>query len=157
MKKVLLGDELLTIFAQIGETAVALDIQGVNSVIEPQKVRKIPAVPGYINSILNHHGNIVTLFDINAYFQGKELAEIADKKVIYLKHKEAHLGIVVDKIFKIDYISPSYQEKIPEGESGNIQSDFCQGVFVSDEAEDNIYLLDAEKILSFTENLELHF
>ena len=62
MKKILLGDELLIIFALIGDMTFGVDIHNVVSVIEPKKVKTVPLVPEYINRILNCQGRIVTVF-----------------------------------------------------------------------------------------------
>jgi len=157
MKKILLGDELLIIFNQIGDTAFGVDIQDVVSVVEPKKVRTVPLVPKYINSILNCHGRVVTIFDMKSYFDYEDSIPADEKKIIYLKHKEMHTGILVDSIIKIDYVSQSYIEPLAEDEKGTVKSQFCGRVYIPDEDSPAIHLLDPEKILKFLGGDDINF
>lgn len=155
MKKILLGDEISIIFHQIGDTTYGVDIQNVVSIVEANKLRTVPLVPKYINSILNYHGCVVTVFDMKSYFNCGDPIPACKKKVIYLKHKELQIGILVDSILKIDYVSQSYIEPMSKDETGTIKSEFCEGLYTPDEDSPGIHLLDPVKILEFLRGDEL--
>ena len=141
MKKFLLGDELLIVFSQIGDKVFGLDIQDVVSVLEPKKIRTVPLVPKYINLILNYHGRVLTIFDMKSYFDYDDANPDDGEKIIYLKHGEMHTGLLVDSILKIDYVSKSYIEPLPEDRKGTIESEFCNGFYIPDENSPTIHFL----------------
>lgn len=155
MKKILLGNELLIIFAVIGDTTFGVDIRNVVSIIEPKKIRTVPLVPKYINSILSYHGKIVTLFDMKTYFKYESSSPSEDKKIIYLKPKELHIGLPVDKINGIDYVLPSCIESIPKDQNADVKAGFCQGLFLLDEDSPGIFWLDPNKIEEFVSQIEM--
>lgn len=155
MRKILLGNELLVIFAWIGDVTFGIDIRNVVSVLEPKGVRGVPFAPKYINSIMSCHGEIVTLFDIKNYFKYEDFVPAAEKKVIYLKHPQMHTGILVDKIINIDYVLLSCVESIPDSAVAAVEAEFSQGLFVLQEDAPGIYWLDTKKIELFVDNL--HF
>ena len=153
MRKILLGNELLIIFARIGDSTFGIDIQNVVSVLDPTGVRVVPLAPKYMNSIMNCHGEILTLFDIKTYFKYKDPVPAADKKVVCLKHPQLHTGILVDKIINIDYVLLSCIESIPDSEANNVEAEFSQGLFVLQEDAPGIYWLDTKKIEGFVNRL----
>lgn len=155
MKDILLGNELLIIFIQIADSTYGLEINNVVSIIEAQKIRFVPQAPEYINSIVNYHGRIVTIFDMKTYFKCNDSPLSKVNKVIYLKQKEQHIGLLVDNIIKIDYVSPSCIESIPEDQLNRDQADFCQGLFVLGEDFPLTYWLDTQKIKNFISQINL--
>ncbi len=150
MKKILRGDELLIVFMLIGDVHFGLEIQKIISIVEPKQRRTIPLSPPYINSIMNYYGSIVTIFDLKTYFAFRSTEDNDEEaKVVYLKHNELNVGLLVDKITGIDYVSLSVIE-----EPGALDSDFevekfCNNVFIINEDEPVVYRLDVEKIEDF--------
>jgi len=157
MKKLLMGDELLVVFALVGDTLFGLDIQSIVSIIEYGETRKVPLAPKYINSVINYHGQIITLFDIKFYFGGKNSTVPEEKKIIYLKMKdrELQIGLIVDKITSIDYVSPSCIKSIPKGQSNGIKANFCKDLFIIDEDSPEVYWLSTRKIEEFVNGIEI--
>lgn len=156
MKKILLGDELLIVFALIGDVTYGIDIHNVVSILETKNIRIVPLAPKHLNSILNYQGQIVTIFDLKTYFNSEKSASSEEKKIIYLKYKELHIGILVDKIIRIDYVSPSCIESLPEDQIENVNIEFCQKLFVIDENSPGIYWLNIESIKEFVNQIDIH-
>lgn len=158
MKKLLMGDELLVVFALVGDAIFGLDIQSIVSIIEYGETRKVPLAPKYMNSIINYHGQIITLFDIKFYFGGKNSTAPEEKKIIYLKmkDKELQIGLIIDKITGIDYVSPSCIRTIPKGQNSGIKTNFFKGLFVIDEDSPEIYWLSTRKIEEFVNGIEIN-
>lgn len=154
MKKILLGDELLIIFARIGSRTFGVDINHVVSIVEPSQTRVVPLAPPHLNTILNYHGKIITLFNIYEYLEYTESVESAEPRVIYLKNAEQHIGLLVDKVDGIDYVTPSCIEPCPDHGAGKSEADFCKEIFIVDENSKGIYWLDTAKIEEFIRNVK---
>ncbi len=154
MKKILLGDELLIIFSRIGSHTFGVDINHVVSIIEPSQTRVVPLAPTHINTILNSHGKIITVFDIYEYLEYTAKVENAEPKIIYLKSSEQHIGLLVDKVDGIDYITPSCVEPCPANGAGKSEADFCKEIFLVDENSAGIYWLDTAKIEGFIRDMK---
>lgn len=114
MVKLLFGGEQLIVFALIGETTFGVEVNSVVSIIESDKIRKVPLAPNYLNLIVNHQGRIVTIFDMKAYLEEGNTVNCNGEKIICLSHKELQIGLIVDKITGIEYVLPSCIGPIPE-------------------------------------------
>lgn len=155
MKKILIGDELLIMFAMIGDKTFGVDIKHIDSVIEPSQTRVVPLAPAHINTILNSHGKIITVLDIYKYLEYEAKLENAEPKVIYLRIPGQHVGLLVDKVNVIDYVAPSCIEPCPEHGPGKSETDFCENIFVLEDGADGIYWLDPVKLEEFIRNMKL--
>lgn len=155
MKKILIGDELLIMFAIIGETTFGVNIKHINSVIEPSQTRVVPLAPTHINTILNSHGKIITVLDIYKYLGYKTKIKNPEPKVIYLRIPGQHVGLLVDKVKVIDYVTPSCIEPCPDHGPGKSETDFCKNIFVLEEGADGIYWIDPDKLEEFISEMEL--
>jgi purine-binding chemotaxis protein CheW len=158
MKKLLSGDELLVVFAMVGDTTIGIDIQSIVSIIEYGDIRKVPLASKYINTITNFHGQIITLFDIKIYFGSNKPSSPVEKKIIYLKmeDKEQHIGLIVDKITEIDYVSPSCLKTFPKKQSSGAKTKFFKGLFEINEDSPGIHWLSTEKIEEFVNGIEMN-
>lgn len=155
MKKILFGNELLIIFAKIGDATFGINIQNVISIIEPGKTRMVPFAPVYINSIVNYYGRIITIFDIDTYLTHESEKSNINKKIIYLSNTNQHIGLLVDEIVKIEYVAPSCIESMAEEDAGSDIACFCQDIFILEEDALPIYWLDTKKIANFINNIKL--
>ncbi len=155
MTKLLFGGEQLMVFSLIGKTTFCVEIHDVVSIIESDKIRKIPLAPIYLNSVVNYQGQIVTLFDLKVYFGEQSSVFSREKKIICLKHKKLQIGLIVDKITGIKYVLPSCIEPVPEEKNGCKKVDFCQGLIVMDEDSPGINWLETKKIGEFISSMEI--
>ncbi len=155
MRKYLIGDEKLAIFAIVGVTNFAIDIKDVVSIIEPLQTRHVPLAPDYINTIINYQGKVVTVFDVRKYLGYVEKPENAEPKIIYMENPEQNIGLLVDKIKGIDYLVTTGLETIPDSDAERPESDICKSIYAMDERADDIYWLDKNKIEELIRNIEL--
>lgn len=155
MRKYLIGDEKLAIFANVGKTNFAIDIKDVVSIIEPLQTRRVPLAPDYINTIINYQGKVVTVFDVSKYLDYAEKPENAEPRIIYMGYSEQNIGLLVDKIKGIDYLVTTGLEPIPDSDAERSESDICKSIYAMDERCDDIYWFDKNKIEEFIRDIEL--
>lgn len=149
-----MGDELLMIFARIGDNTFAVDIRTAVSIIEPKNLRRVPLAPPYINTILNYHGTLVTVLNIGKYYQNEESAPNDERKIIYLKEKDWGIGLLVDQVLGTDYVSPACGEEAATGETNTFQSDFTRGTLIQDDDPTEKHCLDMKKLSFFLDKIE---
>lgn len=90
--------ERFLLFSAAGEK-LALKLQEIAEVMEPQETFPVPRVPSHFSGVMNFHGTLTAEVDLSLYF-GREGRTRAGK-VLVLEVKGAHLALRVDAVGSI--------------------------------------------------------
>ena len=102
----------------------------------------LPCVPPFVLGIMNLRGEILSVIDLQNFFQvgSQEVTELS--KVIVLRHAAMEVGILADAVLGVRTLRPDNFESPPATLTG-IGADYLKGV-----AGDHLALLDAGKLLA---------
>ncbi len=88
------------------ENFFGIDISHIREIIPLPEINKTPHAPLHILGAANIRGEIISIADGTNILTGKEGTPHNDSKVIILNLKSKNAGLCVDKVLKIENISP---------------------------------------------------
>jgi purine-binding chemotaxis protein CheW len=136
----------------LGREVFALDILGIQEIIQFSDVSTVPMMPDYIRGIINLRGAVVPVIDLHVRFgrAGAELTKRTCIVIIEILHQDQayELGIMVDAVSAVIEIAPHQIEPAPR--FGNqVQHEFIAGM---GKVEDQfIIILDITKTFTSDE------
>lgn len=122
-------DDQITQWAtfRLDKELYGIDVMSVQEVLRYTEITPVPGASNFILGIINLRGNVVTIIDTRSRF-GLGPFEIDDNSRIIIVEIEGHvLGLLVDSVAEVVYISNKEVEKSPN--VGNEDSSkYIQGV-----------------------------
>lgn len=97
-KEVDTGEVINVIEFKIGNGSYSFNSLYVNEVLPLAELTEIPCTPNFIKGVINVHGKILAVIDINVLLNLNEAENTNGKNVIIVSHNQTELGIVCDKI-----------------------------------------------------------
>ncbi len=131
---------------KMGNERYGVNISQIKEIIKPPQITDIPNSPDFIEGVTNLRGEITTIINLRKRF-GKESNEI-DKatRVIVIEYKNAVIGMVVDTVNEVRYLSSKDIDELPDIISSRDESKFLRGV---GKLEDGLLILiDLDKVFS---------
>jgi purine-binding chemotaxis protein CheW len=100
----------------------------VKEIILPTQITSIPSAPSFIEGVLNLRGQIVTIGSLRKRL-GKEAKKNDDStRVIVIELEDTIVGITVDSVSEVKYLSTKDIEEIPRLLALKDDSRFLKGV-----------------------------
>ena len=148
------GASIPYLVLKVQDSQYAIDVAAVQSIIWLPELTPIAESPNYIIGVVNYHGNILYIIDLDIRFGYAPKNYQLDDKVIVLKHGDILMGVIVNEVIDIYKISPQEFECSPSyGKAGEETPHFLSGMVKK--AGDIIMVIDYKKLLHFSMSNEI--
>lgn len=155
-----LEEQIQIVVFRIGAEEYGLDLGAITEVIRPLKVTPLPKMPDFIEGVINLRGAIIPVVDMRKRFDVAVRKDNPRKMRMIITRGAVHaarrgrqlLGLVVDEVHEVLYLSREKIETPPEAAIGP-QSEFVTGV--GKVGERLIILIDITMVLSPQERAAL--
>ena len=146
--RVELEDSTNLVTFRLGSGEYAIDIMQAKEIIKMEKITLIPNAPDFVEGVINLRGNIIPIIDLKKRFNLEEIEGDKNTGIIIVKIEDVDMGIIIDSISKVVYISNSDIQPPPPMLSG-IGQKYIKGV---GKLEDKLLVvLDLEKLFTTDE------
>ncbi len=123
-----LDSNIQVIVFNLDEERFGVEISQVKEIILPTQITSIPSAPSFIEGVLNLRGQIVTIGSLRKRL-GKEAKKNDDStRVIVIELEDTIVGITVDSVSEVKYLSTKDIEEIPRLLALKDDSRFLKGV-----------------------------
>ncbi len=130
----------------VGDYSFGVDILEIVEIIKPSKIVKVPAMPQYVEGIIDVRGTSVPVYNLAKRLEIESKAEA--QKIIIVELSKFQLGFLVDDVSEILKIEDDKIEKASESIRG-IKRKFIDSIArVND---DMIIILDLKNVLTIEE------
>ncbi|MBK8397731.1 MAG: chemotaxis protein CheW [Leptospiraceae bacterium] len=109
-------------------------------------ITKIPCVPDHISGCINLRGDMLVLIDFLYLLKAEKNENFENKKVIVVRYNDMMLGLLVDQLIDVIYLSKEQILINPPNKNANGQ-DLMKGVCFHD--SQMVGLVDIEKIYTY--------
>lgn len=154
-------DQAQIVVFRVGAEEYGLDLNYITEVVRPLKITPLPRMPEFVEGVINLRGAIIPVVDLRKRFELSGIKDNPRKMRMIITRGAAStgpgranglLGLVVDEVHEVLYISKSSIEPPPEAVRGE-NSEFITGVGkVGDRL---VILIDISRVLSQQERKAL--
>ena len=144
-----LDSTIQVIVFNLDEERFGVEISQVKEIILPTQITSIPSAPSFIEGVLNLRGQIVTIGSLRKRL-GKEAKKNDEStRVIVIELEDTIVGITVDSVSEVKYLSTKDIEEIPRLVALKDDSRFLKGV---GKLENGLLtLMDLKELFSYDE------
>lgn len=140
---------------RLEEETYALDISRVHSVLDFDKLTKVPKTPDFMRGVINLRGSVIPIVDLKLKFDLSETEKGIDTCIIIseieLDGEITVLGILADTVEEVITLEPEKIEPAPHIGT-KVNTEFIKGM--GKQSENFIIILDIDKIFC-AEDLEI--
>jgi purine-binding chemotaxis protein CheW len=108
-----MASQKLVIF-KVNEEDFGVDINQVNSIIEPLEIYKVPNTPDFIEGLINLRGKVYTVFDLRKRFHFPTRTTDENTKIIIVSVNSMMVGFIVDAVNEIVTFEENDIESTPQ-------------------------------------------
>lgn len=134
----------------VGDYSFGVDILEIVEIIKPNKIVKVPAMPKYVEGIIDVRGTSVPVYNLAKRLEIESKAET--QKIIIVELSKFQLGFLVDDVSEILKIEDDKIEKASESIRG-IKRKFIDSI--ARVGDDMIIILDLKNVLTMEEEDEI--
>lgn len=139
------GDSVQSILFRMGDETYGLPISLVREIIKPLPVTRFPKSPPYVEGVIDLRGRILPIINLRTMFGLEPLPLTEESRFIDLQLEGLNVGIVVDAVSEVIYLSRQLIEPAPPIVAG-VEGKYLSGIA---RLEDKlIMLLDADEIFA---------
>jgi len=132
----------------LGEEKYGVDILQVREIIKPTRITRIPNAPEFVEGVINLRGQIATIINLRKRF-GMNAKEIdANTRIIVVEHNNAIIGMMVDTVNEVKYLSSDDIEPLPNITTTRSEAKFLKGV--GKLPDGMLILIDLNKVMADT-------
>jgi purine-binding chemotaxis protein CheW len=137
----------------LGEERYGVEISQVKEIILPTQITRIPNVPSYIEGVLNLRGQIAAIINLRKRLGKEPKKNDENTRIIVIELNDAIVGVMVDSVSEVKYLSSQNIEEIPRFLALKDDSRFLKGV---GKLEDGLLtLMDLKELFSEDELKEI--
>ncbi|MCQ1537374.1 purine-binding chemotaxis protein CheW [Methanosarcina sp. KYL-1] len=137
----------------LGEERYGVEISQVKEIILPTQITRIPNVPSFVEGVLNLRGQIATVINLRKRLGKEPEKNDENTRIIVVEYDNAIVGMMVDSVSEVKYLSPQNIEEIPRFLALRDESKFLKGI---GKLEDGLLtLMDLKELFSEEELKEL--
>jgi purine-binding chemotaxis protein CheW len=137
----------------LGEERYGVEISQVKEIILPTQITRIPNVPTYIEGVLNLRGQIAAIINLRKRLGKEPKKNDENTRIIVIELNAAIVGVMVDSVSEVKYLSSQNIEEIPRFLALKDDSRFLKGV---GKLEDGLLtLMDLKELFSEEELKEI--
>jgi purine-binding chemotaxis protein CheW len=83
---------------------LGIDLKYVNKVIEIEDFYFVPRAPSFIRGAINNQGKVIAVVDLKNFFNNQITEMTAETKLLIIDSEVYHLGILIDRIKRIESV-----------------------------------------------------
>ena len=137
---------------RLDEEEYAVDVTGVQEILEVPDITRVPKMPDYMCGIINVRGSVVPVVDLRLRFGMAKTEKTIDTCIIVLEidlnGKKSIIGTLADSVDEVIELKEAQTEAVPEIGT-RIKVDFIKAV--GKRNDQFIMILDVDKIFSSEE------
>ncbi len=131
---------------RLGDERYGVEISQVREIIRPTQITRIPNAPDFVEGVINLRGQITTIVNLRKRF-GMEAKPIDnDTRIIVVEHDNAVIGMMVDSVNEVKYLSEKEIESLPSIITSRSEVKFLKGI--GKLPDGLMILIDLNKVLS---------
>lgn len=133
---------------RLGKEIYAANVSRTIKILQLSEITKVPNAPTNMIGVINHHGNVLPVIDLNQTFRLSETEKTKNTCIIILSigqqdNDQINIGAIVDEVLNVDEISNDDISDPPSLGKANSLEHIC-GVFKK--GDKFIMILDVDKI-----------
>ena len=98
---------------KLGKEEYGVDIQKITTIIEKDmQITRVPKSSPFIKGVINLRGEIIPIMDLRKRFSMPAVEDTEDTRIIILKLEEVTIGIIVDAVAEVVYLTEDAIENI---------------------------------------------
>jgi purine-binding chemotaxis protein CheW len=113
---------------KLGNEKYGVEISQVREIIKPAQITKIPNSPDFIEGVINLRGQITTIINLRKRFGLEDKPIDNNTRIIVVEHNNAVIGMMVDSVSEVKYLSEKEVESLPSIVTSSHESSFLKGV-----------------------------
>ncbi|KKH93383.1 chemotaxis protein CheW [Methanosarcina sp. 1.H.T.1A.1] len=138
----------------LGEEIYGVEISQIKEIILPTQITRIPNVPDFVEGILNLRGQIAVIINLRKRLGKEPKKNDENTRIIVIEYDNATIGMMVDSVSEVKYLSSKNIEEIPRFLALTDESKFLMGV---GKLEDGLLtLMDLKELFSEEELNEIN-
>lgn len=124
-----IGQQQLVVF-KLGGEEFGVDITQVREIIRKGDLTVVPNAAEFVKGVINLRGQITTIIDLRRKLglPDKEDGDEQQERVIVVEVGKNIIGMAVDAVSEVTYLSESDIDEVPAMVKENIGSDYLKGV-----------------------------
>lgn len=143
-----LEEEIQVVTFKIEHEEYGILIEKVQEINRFTNVTSIPKTPKFVEGIINLRGEVIPLVDLRKRFELSDKERDEFTRVIIVNLSKMKLGFIVDSVDEVLRVSESSIDQVPPMLSGNIESEFINGVINVGKNNRMILLLNIDELFS---------
>ena len=130
----------------LGEERYGVEISQVQEIILPTQITRIPNVPDFVEGVLNLRGQIAAIINLRKRLGKEPEKNDENTRIIVIEYNNATIGMIVDSVSEVKYLSSKNIEEIPRFLALKDESKFLKGVGKLDDGL--LTLIDLKELFS---------
>jgi len=136
---------------KLGNEFFAADVRSTLKILQLSEITKVPHAPTNMKGVINHHGNVLPVVDLNQTLE-LPISEVGSNTCIIImsvggEKETISIGAIVDEVLSVEEIADD-SIKDPPTMGGNHKLDYIKGVFENNDLF--VMVLDIDKIFENT-------
>jgi len=140
------NETVQVIVFKLGEERYGVDISQVREIIKPTEITRIPNAPDFVEGIINLRGQITTIINLRKRFNMEPVPVDNNTRIIVVEYGDAVIGMMVDAITEVKYLSVSEIEELPQMITSRSEARFLKSV--GKLPDGLLILIDLNKVLN---------
>ncbi len=122
-------ENLQLVTFRLGVEEYALPILSVQEIIQYKLPKKLPSMPKYVEGMISLRGSVLPVFNTGKRLHIDTNDDASDKKIIILQAEADCIGLVVDSVSEVIYLSKSEIEAVPLNNNDDINCIYGVGKY----------------------------
>lgn len=136
---------------KLGNEFFAADVKSTLKILQLSEITKVPHAPPNMKGVINHHGNVLPVVDLNQTLE-LPVSEVGHNTCIIImsvgtEKESINIGAIVDEVLSVEEISDDIIKE-PPSVGANHKLDHIKGVFENN--DQFVMILDIDKIFEST-------
>jgi len=132
---------------KLGNETYAAHVSRTLKILQLSEITNVPNAPKNMKGVINHHGNVLPVIDLNQTFGLEETNRTKNTCIIILTidkdNEQINIGAIVDEVLHVDEINADQISEAPSlGKANSL--DHISGVFKKN--DEFIMILDVNRI-----------
>lgn len=130
---------------KLGKELFATDVKNTIKILQLTDITDVPGSPDNMAGLINHHGNILPVYDLNQDMNFNKSNYDKNTCVIILNENEKNIGLIVNEVLSVESIKDEDIKPAPSiGENKKLTN--IEGIFQKN--ENFVMVLDTKNILN---------
>lgn len=114
---------------KLGSESYGIDIKKVTTIEKEQTyiITRVPKSPSFVKGVINLRGEIIPVIKLREKFGMEDIEVNEDTRIIIIKIEDISVGLIVDAVEEVMYISGTSIENIGSL-AKDISANFIQGI-----------------------------